>query len=128
MDLPVWPLRSWSHKCTQNEIQSLIIDNCSNGCTSCKSTYTLFRHLLSLNYVLLFNALYHTIYIKCLLGLTYTKEAHHCCWKSSEWIRRVSDKVSVTQQFHFVSTPEYFIPHTGTLADKTVIIICITDR
>jgi len=23
MDLPVWPLRSWSHKCTQNEIQSL---------------------------------------------------------------------------------------------------------
>jgi len=24
MDLPVWPLRSWSHKCAQNEIQSLI--------------------------------------------------------------------------------------------------------
>ena len=23
MDLPVWPLRSWSNKCTQNEIQSL---------------------------------------------------------------------------------------------------------
>jgi len=23
MDLPVWPLRSWSHKWTQNEIQSL---------------------------------------------------------------------------------------------------------
>jgi len=25
MDLPVWPLRSWSNKCTQNEIQSLNI-------------------------------------------------------------------------------------------------------
>jgi len=25
MDLSVWPLRSWSHKCTQNEIQSLIL-------------------------------------------------------------------------------------------------------
>jgi len=27
MDLPVWPLRSWSNKCTQNEIQSLIVTN-----------------------------------------------------------------------------------------------------
>ena len=24
-NLPVWPLRSWSHKCTQNEIQSLYL-------------------------------------------------------------------------------------------------------
>ena len=27
MDLPVWPLRSWSNKCTQNEIQSLSTPN-----------------------------------------------------------------------------------------------------
>ena len=27
MDLPVWPLRSWSNKCTQNEIQSLIVSH-----------------------------------------------------------------------------------------------------
>jgi len=32
MDLPVWPLRSWSNKCTQNEIQSLNKYNAGKRC------------------------------------------------------------------------------------------------
>jgi len=41
MDLPVWQLRSWSNKCTQNEIQSLYLHSLTKKCAIFKFNFTL---------------------------------------------------------------------------------------